>query len=74
MAMWVMLWGGWKPLVGLWGAFKYEMGAYGGQNRKSVISAIFDHLSSQVSGYGRLCEIMAMKDNMGHVMERLHTV
>jgi hypothetical protein len=52
--MWVMSWGGWKPLVGPWGAFKYGMGAYGGQNQKFVFSAIFDHLSSQASGYGSL--------------------
>jgi hypothetical protein len=47
------------------------MGAYGDQHRKYVFSAIFDHLWSQVSGC--MCEVMGMKDNMGHVMEWLQT-
>jgi hypothetical protein len=34
------------------GASKYGMGAYGGQYRKYVFSAIFNHLWSQVSGCG----------------------
>ena len=50
--MWVMSWGGWKPLVGPWGAFKYGMGAYGGKNRKYVSLAISGHFWSQVGGYG----------------------